>query len=150
MAGGFYPHVGVSLGNYTALPQISAVSFLDSLVGDLTGNVGGTVNGWSLYDDLRAVGSSYPLWVPAMTNGGGVIGSYNNPGSTNSYRLISGSLTGTAYTGWGMDWSYALASFTGTAAYSGGPGSPLTISVDPAGTNAYQAYFWNSAFRYRI
>ena len=145
---GFYPHIGTSFGTYTALARVSASAFLDSLVGDLTGNTGGTINGWSLYDDLRSNGSSYPLWVPVMTNGGGVLNSYNSPG-VNSFYFVSGSITATSYLPWGFDFRVNLSTVPGTGTVIGsGTGGATTISIDPTGTNVYQAYVSSVTLNY--
>lgn len=119
----FNPHVGTATAGYTALAPITASGFLDSLVADL----GAGVNGWSLHDDLRTSGSSYPLVFPLYT-AGGVLRQYFATG--NSYNFVNGSSQFVAYVPYGYSIPYSISMQSG---------SPTPISAD--GVTWYNAYY---------
>jgi hypothetical protein len=135
---GFFPHIGeTSVGGYTPLPTVHVTGILDSIVTD----VGAGVNGWTVHDDMRTAGASYP-WVVYLWNNGRYTNSTN--GINQSWTFTNGS----PYS-WGnasMGYNYAAsissgeASMTATVPTSSWP----QISVD--NVNWYRAAYTNWAY----
>jgi hypothetical protein len=126
---GFNPHVGTSPGGYTALPSLQVSGVLDSIVSDL----GSGINGWSLYDDVRANGASFPILVPIYT-AMGVLDNYYTVG--NSWNFINGQNKAVSYSGYGRNWGYSISALSGV-------GQPTPITTD-GGVNWYDM-FWSGA-----
>lgn len=125
---GFFPHTGGAPVGYTALPQTTFDGFLNSIVNDL----GAGVNGWTLWDDMRVSGSTYPLIGYASMIQGNVLSGTNNvftwtnaSANTTYVRNDYGSAPQTHWapgsaslsldqTNWYTANSYTLSSFTWT------------------------------------
>ena len=129
---GFYPHVGTDVAGagFTALPTTSSYSLLESIVSDIN-LAGGTINGWTVYDNMIDSGASYPAGFYAFNNGR-LTNATNS--SITSWTFTSGSNKMVS------DYRYSYNPYntlsypwdTGTL-----PNSASYISVD--GTNWYRA-----------
>lgn len=128
---GFFPHVGISYGDYTALSMSTPKSILDDIVADISG-AGGTVNGWSVYRDLRnSTGTLQGFYVHNN-------GRWTNTttGNNSAWTFTSGSpfFVGGTTVGYATPLSLPVYN-TGTAS--------MQISVD--GTTWYSASYYSWA-----
>jgi hypothetical protein len=132
---GFFPHIGQSsAGAFTPLPTTSVTGILDSIVSD----IGAGVNGWTLHDDQRTTGASYPWAVYLWHNG-----AYNN--QTN-YANGSWTFTNGSPYSWGngsLGYNYAATITSGEPGNTGtvAPANWPQISVD--NVNWYRAAYTN-------
>lgn len=135
---GFFPHVGLtSVGGYTPLPVTSVTGILDSIVTD----IGAGVNGWTVFDDQRTTGVTYPWAVYVWHNG-----AYTNSVSTvnNCFTFTNGSNQAWCSADVGYNWAASITSgevqCTGVVPVANQP----PISVD--GTNWYRAAYTTWAY----
>ena len=130
----FNPHVGDSVnGGFTPLPNIKNDDFIDSIVQD----VGPGVNGWSVYDDMRTSGSSYPIlyrtWI-----GSGILNASETDRTNYGFNFVNGSPFVSGNLNYGFDWAYTIQQWPGLT----------PISVD--GTSWYNAGWYSTAGAYRV
>jgi hypothetical protein len=143
---GFFPHTGGAPVGYTALPQTTFNGFLDSIVNDL----GAGVNGWSLWDDQRVSGSTYPLIGLAGLIDGNFMSSSNCsftiPNASSNVSIVRNDYGASPQNHWApgsasisvdqTNWytpnSYTLSSFTWTVVLDRNyTGATLTSKRDP-------------------
>jgi len=121
---GFFPHIGnTSVGGYTSLPTVHVTGILDSIVTD----VGAGVNNWTVHDDQRTTGVTYP-WAAYLWNNG----RYTN--SNSALNTVWTFQNGSPYT-WGdgsVGFNYAASISSGETHMTGilPTGSWPPISVD--------------------
>lgn len=130
---GFFPHISSPTAAFTALGRVAATGILDSIVTD----VGAGVNGWSLWDDLRSNGASYPVWAPLYVSQGNY--SQYIGGTDYGWYFRSGSSIWTGYQPYGFSMYYAISSDVN---------NPTVISADSAGSTTYNAYYSGYANNY--